>query len=242
MDKITDSYITPCGSKIIQYHCTCECGTKRVVTARALTSKASQSCGCLHSEIISNMFLNDLTDKIFGKLKVNRRAETKWSPSGKTMYTMWECECECGKKINVSSINLLNGRIDSCGCTNNSNRGSSKYETHVIQYLESLGLIEGDGYILYKTFPDLIGIGGGFLSYDLFVTIGDKNWLIECQGEQHYKPVEWYGGVKFFEKQQEHDMRKKNYAKKIGIPLIEIPFTCVSYDDVKHILENNNLR
>lgn len=242
VDSIAQAYNTPCGSKIIQYNCTCDCGTKRVVTARALTSGASQSCGCLHSEIISSMFLNDLKDKVFGDLTVKQRVETKWSPSGKTMYTMWKCKCKCGNTINVSSVNLLSGRIDSCGCRNNANRGSSKYETHVIQYLESIGLIEGDGFILHKTFPDLLGVGGGFLSYDLFVTIRNKSWLIECQGEQHYKPVEWYGGIKFFEKQKEHDLRKRNYAQRVGIQLIEIPFTCVSYNDVKTILNNSGIK
>ena len=60
--------------------------------------------------------------------------------------------------------------------------------------------------------------------------------LIECQGQQHYKPVEYFGGEEQFEKQQIHDNKKREYAKSINAELIEIPYTVESYDDVKNKL------
>lgn len=39
--------------------------------------------------------------------------------------------------------------------------------------------------------------------------------LIECQGEQHYRSTEWFGGDEYLKKVQEHDRIKREFAKKI---------------------------
>lgn len=236
VDGIAPCAYTAGGSKLFQYFCTCKCGTKRVVTARSLTSGASKSCGCWHKEVISSLFLNDLTDHRFGNLVVKERADTYWSPSGKSMRSMWLCQCDCGEFVTVSSDNLLSGRIDMCDkCEPKT--GASRYELHVRRYLESIGLFDGDGFIQYKTYPDLFGVGGGYLSYDFLACKNGKEWLIECQGEQHYRAVKWYGGDVVFAKQKEHDKRKREYAQQHGIPLIEVPFDVISYDDTVKLLQ-----
>ena len=245
VDSLANCRYTPCGSKLYMYNCTCECGTKRTVISTALTSGASQSCGCLHKEIISKLFLNDLTGKSFGHLVVMERDDTYWSPSGLSMRTMWKCECQlCGKQTIVSSDNLLSGRIESCGCDmiDGYRQGASKYEYHVRKYLEQVGVfengLENRMYSQYKTFPDLIGVGGGYLLYDFYVVCNGCQYLIECQGEQHYKSVEWFGGQAAFEKQQEHDKRKRNYANQNGITFIEIPYTAVCFEMVATLLKS----
>lgn len=45
-----------------------------------------------------------------------------------------------------------------------------------------------------------------------------------------------------FEKQKQHDLMKKSYAEGLGVPLIEIPYTADTYDDVKGILEHAGIR
>lgn len=77
-------------------------------------------------------------------------------------------------------------------------------------------------YTAQKKFPDLFGIGGGQLSYDFFIP--HYNLLIECQGEQHFEPVEYFGGIDKFKKQQEHDQRKREYAQNHNINLLEIRY------------------
>ena len=72
-------------------------------------------------------------------------------------------------------------------------------------------------YVYQKRFKDL-----GRLSYDFYIP--SKNLLIEFQGEQHYKPVESFGGLESFKKQRENDYKKKNYAKKNKIMLLEVPY------------------
>ena len=245
VDGLAPCTYSPGGVKLFQYYCTCKCGTKRIVLARSLRSGLSKSCGCLHKEVVSNTFLRDLTGMDFGDLHVDSRAVTKWSPSGKSMRSMWNCRCKCGSELVVSSENLLTGRIDSCGCgMKGANKGASKYEFHVRQYLESIGLFEGgsDGYVQYKSYPDLVGVGGGYLLYDFYVICGDKEWLIECQGEQHYKSVAWFGGDAAFQVRKEHDRRKKEYAISHDISFVEIPHTCIQYDDVADLLAVSGLR
>lgn len=78
---------------------------------------------------------------------------------------------------------------------------------------------------MQKKFDDLKGLGGRKLSYDFYLP--KYRFLIEYQGEQHEKPVVFKGtnselALKSFERQQEHDKRKREYAKEHNIELLEI--------------------
>jgi len=55
--------------------------------------------------------MNDLTGKIYGRLIVIKRIEN--NKFGKSMYL---CKCVCGKEKIVSSHNLKNSDVKSCGC------------------------------------------------------------------------------------------------------------------------------
>ena len=98
---------------------------------------------------------------------------------------------------------------------------NSRIETHVSNILKQ-------NYTVSRTvkFDDLVGVGNGKLSYDIGLINDDKSYhaLIEVQGPQHYGPVDRFGGEEKFKIQVEHDKRKREYASKIGIELIEIPF------------------
>lgn len=78
------------------------------------------------------------------------------------------------------------------------------------------------------TFPDLKGNGDGLLRFDF--KIKDKPILIEFQGQQHYEPVDFFGGEKQFQIQQFHDDLKKKYCKYHGYTLVEIPYNYKSLD------------
>ena len=49
--------------------------------------------------------------------------------------------------------------------------------------------------------------------------------LIEYDGEQHFKPIEFFGGEEAFQKQQERDQKKDEWCKENNIPLLRIPYT-----------------
>ena len=44
--------------------------------------------------------------------------------------------------------------------------------------------------------------------------------MIEYNGEQHYKSIDFYGGEPSFKKQQERDRLKEEYCKTRNIPLL----------------------
>ncbi len=75
-------------------------------------------------------------------------------------------------------------------------------------------------------FAGLKGTGNKKLSYDFGVyENGQLDFLIECQGRQHYEPVDFYGGVKQYKIQLEHDRLKQDFCQRNHILLIEIPYT-----------------
>lgn len=85
-------------------------------------------------------------------------------------------------------------------------------------------------YIRAYRFDELRGVGGKCLSYDFYLP--KHNLLIEYQGQQHYEPVNYFGGEDKFKIQQEHDKRKRDFALSRNIRLIEIRYD----EDTKNTL------
>ena len=65
--------------------------------------------------------------------------------------------------------------------------------------------------------------------------IKDKSIVIEFQGAQHYKVIEYFGGEEQFKKQVRYDNIKRAYCKNHNIKLIEIPY---NYTDLDIYLNN----
>ena len=104
---VQDDFKYRCGQK--QWLCTCECGTVRYVDEQNLLRGKSRSCGCISVER-TRASAKDLTGQVFGHLTVVRRAE---NVNGRVC---WECVCECGNTVIVSSHQLCSGKTRSCGC------------------------------------------------------------------------------------------------------------------------------
>ena len=99
-------------------------------------------------------------------------------------------------------------------------------------------------YRVEVSFPNLYGVGHvNLLRYDFAVLNSDGSikCLIECQGEQHYKPVDEFGGNIQFDNQQKNDALKRNYAKAHGILLLEIPYKNKKFEKVQKFLRDNNI-
>mgnify|MGYP001026067165 CR=1 FL=1 len=60
------------------------------------------------------------------------------------------------------------------------------------------------------------------LPFDFYIP--SHNTLIEYDGEQHFQPIEFFGGENAFKDQQERDVIKNEYAKSKGINLVRIPY------------------
>ena len=59
-------------------------------------------------------------------------------------------------------------------------------------------------------------------SFNLFLDfyLPDYNIAIECQGEQHFKPIDFYGGEKKFERVIENDLLKINLCNEHNIKIL----------------------
>lgn len=73
------------------------------------------------------------------------------------------------------------------------------------------------------------------LTYDFYIP--SCKILIEFQGEQHYKPIPFFGGENVFKEQRTRDGLKRTYAKDNGLRLIEVPYTYNSYEKIKRLLD-----
>lgn len=154
--------------------------------------------------------------------ELNKKDPSEYLPySNKKVY--WTCK-DCGNiwKINISNRSAGNNCPECAG---------SKVEKKIKKYIENHNIV----YESYKTFGDLFGVGNGKLSYDFYLP--DYNLLIEFQGVFH----DGSGNASSIQtseellKQQEHDLRKREYAKLHNIKLLEIWHWEIN--DIETILE-----
>ena len=202
------------------YKCRCKCG--KIISGRinAIVSGEIKSCGCMKEEqdkinLIPNK-MKDLTGQKFGHLLA--LSPFKNSKYQKNEY-WWHCKCDCGNFTDVRESCLVQGFTHSCGCLQ-----ISSGEEQIIQILKENNIKYLHDYAFFK---DLKLPSGGIGRYDFILL--DNNYhpykLIEYDGIQHYKPVQWFGGEKAFNKLQLNDKVKNEYAKKHNLPLVRIPYT-----------------
>ena len=128
----------------------------------------------------------------------------------KTALIPLEVKClVCGKIFKTKPTGLL--KKTGCPYCN-----LSKGERDVAIFLDKNNI----EYVQQKKYCDLIGLGGGNLSYDFYLP--NYNLLIEYQGRQHREQVKGFVEGKLFDYVKEHDYRKKKYAKEHNIKLLEI--------------------
>lgn len=213
------------GRKRIYWFCKCDCGNTTTVVTDKLTTGYTQSCGCLQKESIKKRFDEDLTGFKWNELTVIGRDYEKEEKS-KRKNKYWKCQCSCGSIISIPTTEVKAERQYSCGCI------KSKGEHKIATYLNKINL----KYTPQATYDDLIGVGNRKLSYDFYIP--DYNLLIEFQGDQHKRPQRFPNcdNEQQFKIQQEHDKRKREYAKKHNIKLLEIWY--YDYDNIENILKN----
>lgn len=128
----------------------------------------------------------------------------------KGAYTKIKFQCtKCNHIWKTTPVQILSG----CGCPKlHQSRGEKK----IAFILDKFNI----DYEEQKRFSDLKSSSGRHLSYDFYIP--SLNLLIEYQGKQHKVPIEHFGGVDNFTKQQTRDKLKKDYANSHNIELLEI--------------------
>lgn len=80
----------------------------------------------------------------------------------------------------------------------------------------------------------------GLQSLDIYIP--SLNIGIEYQGQQHYKPVDYFGGEEKLNEQKERDLTKKKLCVKNGIKLLEWKYdTDVNIENFNRFLKDNDI-
>lgn len=126
---------------------------------------------------------------------------------------------KCGFIWSIKPNNLEFGK----GCPK-CNKKISKGEQKIITWLEK------NNIIFQSQYP--IDIEGHHLLIDFYLP--NQNLWIEYNGEQHYNPINFFGGEEKFQKQVYLDSLKQNYFKEKMLVISYLDF-----DNIESILESS---
>ena len=194
--------------------CNCDCGRSDfLVMFTALKNGNTSSCGCIQSP--------NLVGKKFGYLTVMRELEQT------CRQRRWECRCKCGQIIHRNTSHLNSGHTSSCGCMKSEQ--TSRRELFISNILTEKLI----AYETQKSFDDCRGFGNRPLKFDFYIK--SLNLLIEYDGVQHFKAIDFWGGYKGFIKQQYNDEIKNQYCINKNISLLRLPYS-LSDSEIEEII------
>lgn len=246
-DAVNHNFVNQSGD----YPAMAECG---------LRSKQREKLLASYKRVFCKNYEKDYTHTFHESLEVlecvNDHYEklTGWTDKRKkgggiyTVYKLYRCRCYlCGKEQTIDSTQFHISPPTEYGIHAYYGYYSGAYcDCHKIssfQWIVNKILKENNiPYRVEVSFPDLHGWNtSALLRYDFSILNPDGiiKCLLECQGEQHYKPVEMFGGEKQFENQQKNDELKRKYASEHGITLLEIPYKEKKYEKVEEFLRRN---
>lgn len=179
----------------------------------------------------------DLTGQIFGELTVLGVNQKRYDEDVKKTnkpHRYWTCLCSCGRIKDVESSHLKNGHTTSCGHI------KSNGELQITKILQENNI----AFTSELYFKDLRGYGNGLLRFDFGILENNfLKYLIEFNGEQHYKQTNGWNTIEEFNIRQFNDNKKIEYCKEHSIPLIIIPYNCLKLLSLKDlILETTTFR
>lgn len=190
--------------------CECQnCGTRASVRKTDL-DRFPRFCNNCKGEQLRSWKIGDK----YGLLTIIDKASSKGN------HTYVKVQCDCGSEPFDVRLEHLKGQGDhaktiSCGCL-----FESSGELKIRQILEEANI---NFQSQYRIKDDC----GNWMIFD-FVLFDENNNIIKCieyNGEQHYKPIEIWGGEKKFQIQKERDQRKTDYCNTHEIKLQWIPYT-----------------
>ena len=151
----------------------------------------------------------------------------------KVWWLLIHTDLKTGQHFEFEWKDTINHRNNGRGCPYLNVYNGEEY---IKQYLQENGI----PFIQQQKFLDLFGVGNGKLSYDFAIPSKQHGLiLIEYNGIQHYEATKFFGGDKQFKIQQEHDHRKREYAKNHGYKLISIKYTYDTYDKIAEYLNKH---
>ena len=217
--------------------CKCVCGNYTVLALNAFRNGSTFSCGCLGLEIHREACR-----------KTGQRSKTKdYTIVDNPFYNFieqlpkkdncnsffWTIECKKCKKryeavpAQVVSYKRKNG-VNPCDCNKQISIGAFKIKTILDE--------NNIPYEQEKKFDTCLSPKGNKLKFDFYI---NNQYLLEYDGEQHFKPECFHSNVNGEEKlklQQEYDIIKNEWCKNNNIKLIRIPYTELANFELKDLL------
>ena len=205
--RLTVIESTPGGKQ----RCLCSCGNIIEVLTYNLKNGNTQSCGCLQKEKTSEANFISLVGQHFGKLIVQERVE-----NNRYGHVCYKCKCDCGGETIVDATNLRNGNTNSCGCL------KSKGEMIINNWLQSHNITFQAQY----SHEQIVLDSNRKPFFDFAIFDHDNNLLgfIEYNGKQHYEVTGGWNTEEQFQITQNRDNQKRDWCKKLNIPLYEIKY------------------
>ena len=191
------------------YLCKCLCGNPQILSIRRdkILSGLTQSCGCVQLQSVTK---NLLGQKFNDYTVVEKVSPPEWeSKPG----AWWKLRCDvCGEEKTLKGIHITAERVGFCSTMQRSNG-----EQKIAQLLYDNNIKFIEQYSFHTLSPNKIP-----LRFDFAIVDDNQNvkYLIEYNGQQHYNPVNYFGGEEKFKKQQENDQLKIEFCENNSIPLI----------------------
>lgn len=129
--------------------------------------------------------------------------------------------------MKIHGFMTLNYRCPYCNVTAKGLR-DSKGARKIKEVLDLLNI----SYEREKAFNDCRSSSGRLLYFDFYIP--DYNLLIEFDGPQHRKSIDYFGGIDTFNKTKSHDDIKNKYAENNNINLIRLE----NIKDIDNTLKN----
>lgn len=208
----------------VYWKCQCNCGGIYDVTVHDLKSGHVRYCPqCAHRR----KAMSHIGER-YGKLIILDIIPDK---EKRTKNGGYYCiaQCDCGETITIPLTMILrkNGQ-QSCGqCS------VSKGENKIKELLQTHGVV----FTQQETFNGKLKMKASARSCAVDFYLPNQKIVIEYNGQQHYRPVNYFGGVENFNKQKTRDRWKASYCKEHHLKLIVIPYLDYDILDWNYLLD-----
>ena len=215
--------------------CQCDCGNQKEIRQDNLSAGArgikggTRSCGCKQTICFVNpnkgLKHEDCTGQILNDWKLIKK--TNLTDSNRSIMYL------CQSTIKPDYYDLLSIRHLKDGAVAQARLANKKYNEIQLSYREPKNLSKNEQKILYmlkkaNLHGKIQGIyekckSKNVLPFD-FIINSQEDYIIEYDGEQHFKIVEHFGGEEKFNICRAHDLIKNKFCFDNNIPLIRIPY------------------
>lgn len=229
---------------IARWLCQCKCGNLVVRQSNSLQNGATNSCGCLFkqhiSETINKKRLSLIGEK-FNKLTVVDIAYTEES-QGDSGHAYYKCMCDCGnpKSVIARGTDLKLGKYASCGCSKAENEMKKRTDLTGMRFgkltVKGFAYIKDDAayWSCICDCGNLVNVKGAYLNFGNVSSCGCLNSI----GELNIIQILNDNNIKYLHNKEYFKdlLSVKNHILRYDFILLENnkPFRLIEFDGPQH--------